>query len=124
MEQNVRYHETNEGREAQQGIAGFEGTNALWFLAAIGLSMVLFNGCTGSLKLDFPWPFVVASLPIITVSAYVFGLKQGKPKSYDVELGEWLIIRLTGSSYFSPKAVQPLDLEWVDTEKAQTKWQK
>lgn len=124
MDQNIKYHETNEGREVQQGIAGFEGANALWFIAAVGLSMVLFRQSVDGLKLDFPWPFVIAAAPIVLVSAYVFGLKQGKPKSYDVELGEWLIIKLTGTSYFSPKAVQPLDFEWVDTDKPAKKWQK
>jgi hypothetical protein len=44
----------------------------------------------------------------------VFGLKQGKPPSYDIELGEWLIIKLTQTPYFSPRQVEPLALPWVD----------
>ena len=42
-QQSVRLHETNEGRETQQGIAGFEGTNAFLFMIAVGLGMLFFR---------------------------------------------------------------------------------
>jgi hypothetical protein len=41
-------------------------------------------------------------------------LKQGKPASYDIELAEWLIIKLTGVNFFSPRQVQPLKVPWLD----------
>jgi len=55
-----------------------------------------------------------ASIPIVVVSAYCFGLKQGKPASYDVELFEWLIIKASGTPYFSPSKVESITLPWVD----------
>lgn len=116
-EQTVRFHETNEGRETQQGIAGFEGFNALYFMAALGLSMMLFRRFSEGQNANMGMAALIASIPLIIVSAYVFGLKQGKPKSYDVELGEWIIIKLSKAPYFSPRQVEPLALPWVDDSK-------
>lgn len=116
-EQTVRFHETNEGRETQQGIAGFEGLNALFFMGALGLSLLLFRRFSEGQNANMGMAALIASIPLIIVSAYVFGLKQGKPKSYDVELGEWLIIKISKAPYFSPRQVEPLALPWVDDSK-------
>jgi hypothetical protein len=115
-ESRVHYHETNEGREVHQGFAGFEGNNVLLLLAAIGLSLVLSQG-VDNLGLPLWGNLLIMAMPIVLVSAYVFGLKQGKPKSYDVELAEWLIIKFTGTNYFSPKQVQKLKLPWDESSK-------
>lgn len=116
-EQTVRFHETNEGRETQQGIAGFEGLNALFFMGALGLAMILFRRFSEGPGASMSMAALIASIPLIVVSAYVFGLKQGKPKSYDVELGEWLIIKFSKAPYFSPRQVEPLSLPWVEDGK-------
>jgi len=113
----IVYRETNEGREVNQGFAGFEGNNVLLLLAAVGLSLVLSQGVD---NLGFPfWAnLMIMVAPIVIVSAYVFGLKQGKPRSYDIELAEWLIIKITGNNYFSPKQVQQLKLPWTEGAKS------
>lgn len=113
-QQSVRLHETNEGRETQQGIAGFEGTNAFLFMIAVGLGMLFFRKMSEGQNPNMAMAVGVASIPMLVVMAYVFGLKQGKSASYDVELGEWLIIKLTKAPYFSPRQVEPLALPWVD----------
>jgi hypothetical protein len=112
-ESKVRYYETNEGRETSQGFAGFQGNNVLLLICAVGLSLLLSQGVN---NLGFPvWGnLLVMGLPVFVVSAYVFGLKQGKPASYDIELAEWLIIKLTGVNFFSPRQVQPLKVPWLD----------
>jgi hypothetical protein len=112
-EAKVRYYETNEGREVAQGFAGFQGNNVLLLIGAVGLSLILSQGVN---NLGFPvWGNVlVMGAPVFVVSAYVFGLKQGKPSSYDVELAEWLIIKLTGVNFLSPKQVQPMKLPWLE----------
>ncbi|WP_208300344.1 hypothetical protein [Prosthecobacter fusiformis] len=107
-------HETNEGRETQQGIAGFEGLNALFFMFALGLAMLIFRKFASETNPNMLLAVVFASIPLIVVSAYCFGLKQGKPASYDIELGEWLIIKASNAPYFSPKQVEPISLPWVD----------
>ncbi|MBE2283521.1 MAG: hypothetical protein IAE77_08660 [Prosthecobacter sp.] len=112
--QGVKLHETNEGRETQQGIAGFEGANALWFMLAFGLAIMMFQGLAKKPGASIPLALLLASIPIVLVSLYCFGLKQGKPPSYDVELFEWLIIKLSGTPYFSPSKVEPIALPWVD----------
>ena len=115
MEQNgIRLHETNEGRETQQGIAGFEGANAFYFMIAIGLAMLLFRKFSEGADPSMSLAIVMASIPIVVASAYVFGLKQGKPASYDIELGEWLIIKMSAAPYFSPRQVEPVALPWLD----------
>jgi hypothetical protein len=113
-QQGIRLNETNEGRETQQGIAGFEGANAFYFMLAVGLGMLLFRKFANGTPPNVGMGIVMASIPIIVASAYVFGLKQGKPASYDVELGEWLIIKLTRNPYFSPRQVEPVALPWLD----------
>jgi|JI8StandDraft_1071087.scaffolds.fasta_scaffold153514_1 hypothetical protein len=118
-ESKVRFHETNEGRETSQGFAGFEGNNVLLLLVSVGISLVLSQGVD---NLNFPFwgNILVMAFPIVVVSAYVFGLKQGKPHSYDIELAEWLIIKLTGINYFSPRQVEQLKLPWTETVKNST----
>jgi hypothetical protein len=118
-ESKVRYYETNEGRETSQGFAGFQGNNVLLLIGAVGLSLLLSQGVD---NLGFPvWGNVlVMGLPVFVVAAYVFGLKQGKPSSYDIELAEWLIIKLTGVNFFSPKQVQPLKLPWLENSNETT----
>lgn len=117
QQQGIRLHETNEGRETQQGIAGFEGLNALFFMAALGLALMIFRRFATDVPPNMPAAFIGAAIPLVLVSLYCFGLKQGKPPSYDVELGEWLIIKLSGASYFSPRQVEPLSLDWVQDPK-------
>lgn len=116
---SVVYRETNEGRETQQGFAGFEGNNVLLLLAAVGLSLVMSQG-VDNLGLPLWANILIMAAPIVVVCGYVFGLKQGKPKSYDIELAEWLIIKATGTNYMSPKQVQPMKLPWLETGKDST----
>ncbi|SKB05231.1 hypothetical protein SAMN02745166_04209 [Prosthecobacter debontii] len=119
-QQGIRLHETNEGRETQQGIAGFEGLNALFFMFALGLAMLIFRKYASGTNPNMLLAIGLASIPLIIVSAYCFGLKQGKPPSYDVELGEWLIIKASKNPYFSPRQVEPMSLPWL-TESSKEK---
>lgn len=112
--QGVKLHETNEGRETQQGIAGFEGANALWFMLAFGLAMMIFRTMASAPDANMGAAILAASVPLVLVSLYCFGLKQGKPPSYDVELFEWLIIKASRAPYFAPSKVEPISLPWVD----------
>jgi len=118
--QGIRLHETNEGRETQQGVAGFEGFNALFFMAALGFSLIIFRRFAEGPEANMLLAIGLASIPLIVVSLYVFGLKQGKPASYDVELGEWLIIKASQGPYFSPRQVEPMSLPWVDNPNKDT----
>ena len=112
-EQKVRYYETNEGREVSQGFAGFQGNNGLLLLGAVGLSLMLSQGVE-RMGLPFWGNILIMSLPVLVVSAYVFGLKQGKPPSYDIELAEWLIIKAGRVNFLSPKQVEPMKLPWTE----------
>ena len=113
-EQKVRYYETNEGREVSQGFEGFQGNNVLLLLGAVGISLMLSQG-VDRLGLPFWGNILIMSLPVLVVSAYVFGLKQGKPPSYDMELAEWLIIKAGKVNYLSPKQVEPMRLPWTQS---------
>lgn len=113
-QQSIKLHETNEGRDTQQGIAGFEGMNALYFMLGLGMSMLIFRKFASEQNANMPMAILLASIPLIVVSAYCFGLKQGKPPSYDVELAEWLIIKASNGPYFAPSKVEPIAIPWVD----------
>lgn len=108
---DVPYHEANAGRETQQGFAGFEGTNALLFMGALFVGLLVMQGSADS--------GILASIgygliPVVVVSLYVFILKQGKPPSYDLELIEWFIAKAIRQNYFSPKYVERIKLDWVN----------
>jgi len=119
-EAKVRYYETNEGREVSQGFAGFQGNNVLLLIGAVGLALILSQG-VDNLGLPVWANILIMAAPVVVVSAYVFGLKQGKPASYDIELAEWLIIKLGGVNFFSPKQVQPMKLPWLESAKESKK---
>ena len=85
-----------------------KGLNILLILAglilSVGLSMMLFRQQAHS-------PFVsfgVGSLPLVLMVAYVFGLRQGKPKHYDTDLLETFTCRHRVDA--SPPAATPSTL--------------
>ena len=79
---------THAGDDSDGKIWGIEGLNILLILAglilSVGLSMMLFRQQAHSTFVSFG----VGSLPLVLMVAYVFGLRQGKPKSYDTDLLE------------------------------------
>lgn len=79
---------THAGDDSDGKIWGIEGLNILLILAglilSVGLSMMLFRQQAHSTLVSFG----VGSLPLVLMVAYVFGLRQGKPKSYDTDLLE------------------------------------
>lgn len=79
---------THAGDDSDGKIWGIEGMNILLILAglilSVGLSMMLFRQQAHSTLVSFG----VGSLPLVLMVAYVFGLRQGKPKSYDTDLLE------------------------------------
>ena len=94
---------THAGDDSDGKIWGIEGINILLILAglilSVGLSMMLFRQQAHS-------PFVsfgVGSLPFILMAAYVFGLRQGKPRHYDTDLLE----AFTSGTAWMPLRRQP-----------------
>jgi len=79
---------THAGDDSDGKIWGIEGVNILLILAglilSVGLSMMLFRQQAHSALVSFG----VGSLPLVLMVTYVFGLRQGKPKSYDTDLLE------------------------------------
>ena len=73
-EAKVVYHETNEGRDSDQGFAGFEGENAIWFICSVGLALLIFRQSMDAMKLATSVALGVSSIPIVLVSLYVFFL--------------------------------------------------
>jgi hypothetical protein len=94
---------THAGDDSDGKIWGIEGLNILLILAglilSVGLSMVLFRQQAHSIFVSFG----VGSLPLVLMVAYVFGLRQGKPKHYDTDLLE----TLTSGAAWLPAHRQP-----------------
>jgi hypothetical protein len=94
---------THAGDDSDGRIWGIEGLNILLILAglilSVGLSMVLFRQQAHSIFVSFG----VGSLPLVLMVAYVFGLRQGKPKHYDTDLLE----TLTSGAAWLPAHRQP-----------------
>jgi hypothetical protein len=93
--------QTHAGDDSDGRIWGIEGTNILLLLAglmaSVGLSLLLFRHQTPLFS------FGVGAVPFVLTIAYVFGLRQGKPKAYDNDLLETFA---TGSGWMSA-AKQP-----------------
>ena len=94
---------THAGDDSDGKIWGIEGLNILLILAglilSVGLSMMLFRQQAHSVLVSFG----VGSLPLVLMVAYVFGLRQGKPKHYDTDLLE----TLTSGAAWLPAHRQP-----------------
>jgi len=93
--------QTHAGDDSDGRIWGIEGMNILFILAGLLLSV----GLSLLLVRHHPPMFSVAvgALPFVLTTAYVFALRQGKPKSYDTDLLETLI---AGTGWMAP-AQQP-----------------
>jgi hypothetical protein len=80
--------QTHAGDDSDGKIWGIEGINILLILVglilSVGLSMMLFRHQVHSVFVSFG----VGSLPLVLMVAYVFGLRQGKPRHYDTDLLE------------------------------------
>ena len=79
---------THAGDDSDGKIWCIEGLNILFILAglilSVGLSVMLFRQQGHSPLFSFG----IGSLPLVLMVAYVFGLRQGKPKRYDTDLLE------------------------------------
>jgi len=65
-------------------------------LLSVGVSLMLFRQQAHSPGFSFG----VGSLPLVLASVYVFGLRQGRPRSYDTDLLETL---LSGRAWLPPR---------------------
>ena len=77
---------THAGDDSDGKLWGIEGINILFLLAglllSLGLSLTVFRQQIHSAAFSF----AVGSLPLVLASAYVFALRQGRPRSYDTDL--------------------------------------
>jgi len=82
---------THAGDDSDGKMWGIEGINILLILAglilSVALSLMLFRQQAHSVLFSFG----VGFLPLVLMVAYVFGLRQGKPKSYDTDLLETFV---------------------------------
>ncbi len=93
--------QTHAGDDSDGKIWGIEGTNILFILCgllmSIGLAMMLFRHHSALMSVGF------GLLPVVVLSVYVFGFRQGKPKAYDTDLLESLL----GGTGWTPSSRQP-----------------
>lgn len=78
---------THAGDDSDGKIWGLEGTNILFILAGLVLSI----GLLFLLHRQKAHFLFVAPVPFVVITAYVFALRQGKPKSFDTDLLETLV---------------------------------
>jgi hypothetical protein len=81
--------QTHAGDDSDGRIWGIEGLNILFILAglllSVGLALLVVRHHAPAFSVG------VGVLPFVLTTAYVFALRQGKPKSYDTDLLEALI---------------------------------
>ena len=91
---------THAGDDNDGKLWGIEGINILFILAglllSVGVSLMLFRQQAHSPGFSFG----VGSLPLVLASVYVFALRQGRPRSYDIDLLETL---LSGRAWLPPR---------------------
>ena len=90
--------QTHAGDDTDGRIWGIEGLNILFILVglllSVGLALLLVRHHTPAFSVG------VGALPFVFTTAYVFALRQGKPKSYDTDLLETLI---AGTGWTAPR---------------------
>jgi hypothetical protein len=91
---------THAGDDSDGKLWGIEGTNILFILAglllSVGLTLMLFRQQVHSPAFSFG----VGSLPLVLACLYIFVLRQGRPPSYDTDLLETL---LSGRAWLAPR---------------------
>jgi hypothetical protein len=88
---------THAGDDSDGQIWGVEGVNILFLLAGalLGIGLTLMLACHHA-----PAPGIGAgTIPFLIMAAYVFTLRQGKPKSFDTDLLETLA---SGTGWMPP----------------------
>jgi hypothetical protein len=92
---------THAGDDSDGKIWGIEGLNIVFILvgilASIGLAVVLSRQHSPTFSVG------AGAIPFVSITAYVFALRQGRPKSFDTDLLETLA---TGTGWVPP-ARQP-----------------
>ena len=90
--------QTHAGDDTDGRIWGIEGMNILFILAglliSVSLALLLVRHNPPAFSVG------VGALPFVLTTAYVFALRQGKPKSYDTDLLETLI---AGTGWTAPR---------------------
>jgi len=93
--------QTHAGDDSDGKIWGVEGTNLLFMLAgvliSIGLALLLSRHNTPLLSVG------AGSLPFALITGYVFAFRQGKPRAFDTD---WLETQVNGSGWM-PNSRQP-----------------
>ncbi len=91
---------THAGDDSDGKLWGIEGINILFILAglllSVGLSLMLFRSQAHSEAFSFG----LGSLPLVLACAYVFALRQDRPRAYDTDLLETL---LNGRAWLPPR---------------------
>lgn len=92
---------THAGDDSDGKIWGIEGVSILFILAglllSIGLSVMLSRHHAPTLSVG------AGAVPFVLAIAYVFTLRQGRPKSFDTDLLETLV----GGTGWVPPTQQP-----------------
>jgi len=92
---------THAGDDSDGKIWGIEGVNLLFMLAglllSIGLALLLSRHHAPAFSAG------AGAIPFVLVTAYVFALRQGKPKSFDTDMLE----TLASGTGWTPPTQQP-----------------
>jgi len=79
---------THAGDDSDGKIWGVEGMNILFILVglllSVGLVLMLSRGHSPTFSVG------AGAMPLVLTAAYVFGLRQGRPRSFDTDLLETL----------------------------------
>ena len=107
----MRIVHTHAGDDSDGKIWGIEGVNILFMLAGlligIGLALMLSRHHAPTFSVG------AGAVPFAVITAYIFGLRQGKPKSFDTDLLE----TLAGGTGWVPPAHQPRNPTHASTQR-------
>lgn len=79
---------TQAGDNSDGRYWGIEGMNIFFILVGLALTLISFFIINKNKEAGFIYRTCVGAAPLAGSIVYVFGFRQGKPKSYDIDLLE------------------------------------
>lgn len=107
---NLYITNTQAGDNSDGKYWGIEGMNVIIIIVGFALTLTFFLTLTKKKESNFLHTTCIGSAPLVVSISYVFGFRQGKPKSYDLDLLQTLTSGTGWQPDFKSQRPNPLSI--------------